>query len=163
MSTNLDVGPEVPMVAAARSFPDSQLEADVDIAARSRVPVLISAPPDRALTIARDIAARTAGNGPGRMHICDTAAGDDVLAALTENRLKAMGGGAATFLLQEVHMLSEIEQEAIMKLLDTRPTRPIDEVPRIITTSSISLFDRVKQGAFDARLFHRLNAIHIVA
>jgi transcriptional regulator of acetoin/glycerol metabolism len=156
------------MVTEAQAYLDSQLEDDVEIAARSRVPVLISASPDRALKIAREIAdraARAARNGAtARMQICDSAAGDDIVAALTENRLKAaMGEGTTTFLLQEVHMLSEIEQEAIMRLLDTRPMRPLDETPRIITTSSISLFDRVKQGAFDARLFHRLNAIHIVA
>lgn len=142
---------------------EAELEDDVEIAARSRVPVLISAPPDHALTIARKIASRTRPAGATGMQICDSAAGDDIVAALTENRLQsAMGEGRTTFLLQEVHMLSEIEQEAIMNLLDTRPTRPVDEMPRIITTSSISLYDRVKQGAFDARLFHRLNTIHIV-
>lgn len=143
-----------------------EIEHDVEIAARSRVPVLITAPPERALRIARDIASRGAQEGqPGseNMQVCDTAAGDDIIAALAENQLKAsMGGGTTTFLLQEVHMLSEIEQEAIMKLLDTRPSRPIDEMPRIITTSSVSLFDRVQQGTFDAKLFHRLNVIHIV-
>lgn len=148
------------------SYLEEQLEDDVEMAARSRVPVLITAPPERALRIARDIASRAAQGGPpgsGGMQVCDTAAGDDIVAALAENRLKAsMGGGTTTFLLQEVHMLSEIEQEAIMNLLDTGPTRPIDETPRIITTSSVSLFDRVQQGAFDAKLFHRLNAIHIV-
>lgn len=142
---------------------EAELEDDVEIAARSRVPVLISAPPGHALTIARNIAARTRPAGATGMQICDSAAGDDIVAALTENRLKsAMGQGRTTFLLQEVHMLSEIEQEAIMNLLDSRPMRPVDEMPRIITTSSISLYDRVRQGAFDARLFHRLNAIHIV-
>jgi DNA-binding NtrC family response regulator len=32
----------------------------------------------------------------------------------------------------------------------------------VATTSSVSLFDRVRQGAFDERLFRRLNAIHIM-
>ena len=150
------------MVAATRSALE-ELEDDVDIAARSRVPVLITAPPGRALSIARAITARSAPAGGARMQICDSAAGDDILAALSEGRLRAaMGIGTTTFVLQEVHMLSEIEQEAVNKLLDTRPNRPLDDMPRIITTSSVSLFDRVRQGAFDDRLFHRLNTIHIV-
>lgn len=151
------------MVSEERSYLESLLEEDVEIAARSRVPVLITAPPDRALEIARDIAERSARSGPARMQICDLAAGGDIVAALTENRIRAAAReGTTTLLLQEVHMLSEIEQEAIMSLLDTRPLRPIDDTPRIISTSSVSLFDRVLQGAFDPRLFHRLNVIHIV-
>jgi transcriptional regulator of acetoin/glycerol metabolism len=142
---------------------EADLEDDVEIAARTRVPVLITAPPEKALSIAQAIATRTNPAGAAAMRVCDTSAGDDVMAALAENRLKAsMSRGTTTFLLREVHMLSEIEQEAIMRLLDTRPSRALDETPRIITTSSVSLFDRVQQGAFDERLFHRLNAIHIM-
>jgi DNA-binding NtrC family response regulator len=97
------------------------------------------------------------------MQVCDSAAGDDILAALSEGKLRvAMGSGTTTFVLQEVHMLSEIEQEAVNKLLDSRPDRALDDMPRIITTTAVSLFDRVTQGAFDDRLFHRLNTIHIV-
>jgi DNA-binding NtrC family response regulator len=32
-----------------------------------------------------------------------------------------------------------------------------------VASSSVSLFDRVQQGAFDARLFYRLNVVHVVA
>src|SRR5262245_46401844 len=143
-----------------RTYGDFDLEDDLEIAARTRVPVLITAPPERALSIAQAIAAR---NDPsGAIRICDRAAGDDVMAVLAENRLEDASNGGTTFLLREVHMLSEIEQEAIMRLLDARPFRPLEETPRIITTSSVSLFDRVRQGAFDERLFHRLNAIHIM-
>jgi len=144
---------------------EDELDDDVEIAARSRVPVLITASPERALSIAHDImsrAARGEAPGSGGIQVCDTSAGDDIVAALAENRLKASGGGTTTFLLKEVHMLSEVEQEAIMKLLDTRPSRAINDMPRLITTSSVSLFDRVKNGSFDAKLFHRLNVIHIV-
>lgn len=149
-----------------RPYVEKELEDDVEIAARSRVPVLITAPPDRALRIARDITSRAAQGGPagsGALQVCDTAAGDDVVAALTENQPHgSMGGGTTTFLLKEVHMLTETEQGAMMKLFETRRSRPVDEMPRIIATSSVSLFDRVQQGSFDAKLFHRLNVIHIV-
>ena len=146
-----------------RTYRELDLEDDLEIAARTRVPVLITAPPDRALSIAQAIATRNDPSGAATMRVCDSAAGDDVMAALAENRLQeSMNRGATTFLLREVHMLSEIEQEAVMRLLDTRPFRAVDDTPRIITTSSVSLFDRVRQGAFDERLFHRLNAIHIM-
>jgi DNA-binding NtrC family response regulator len=97
------------------------------------------------------------------MLVCDAAAGDDVLAALTESRLRtAVDRGTTTFLLPEVHVLGEVEQDAVMRLVDLRLSRPYHLLPRIISTCSVSLYDRVRQGAFDARLFHRLNIIHIV-
>jgi Sigma-54 interaction domain len=154
--------PEDPMVSDP-SYGDFDLEDDVEIAARTRMPVLITAPLERALSIAQAIAARNDPSGAGAMRVVDSASGDDVMAALAENRLReSMHEGATTFLLQEVQMLSEIEQDAIMRLLDTRPSRALEETPRIISTSSVSLFERVRQGAFDERLFHRLNAIHIM-
>ena len=146
-----------------RTYGECDLEDDLEIAARTKVPVLITAPPDRALSIAQAIATRNNPGGAAAMRVCDSAAGDDVMAVLAENRLQeSMNAGATTFLLREVHMLSELEQEAVMRLLDTRPFRALDQTPRLITTSSVSLFDRVRQGAFDERLFHRLNTIHIM-
>jgi hypothetical protein len=142
---------------------DADMQEDVRAAARSSVPVLISAPPDRAFTIAQTIVARSEASGSSGIRVCDAAAGDDIVAALSEHRLRAaMVEGKRTFLIPEVHMLSEVEQEAMMKLLETRPTRPPAEMPRLIVTSSVSLFDRVLQGTFDDRLFHRLNVIHIM-
>jgi transcriptional regulator with PAS, ATPase and Fis domain len=49
-----------------------------------------------------------------------------------------------------------------MNLL-ARPNSGREEgVPRIVASSSISVCDYVRRGRFDARLFYRLNAIHIV-
>jgi hypothetical protein len=149
-------------MVADRTYGEFELEDDLEIAARTRVPVLITAPPDRALSIAQAIATRNDPAGVASMRVCDSAAGDDVMAALAETRLEESMNGGTTFLLREVHMLSETEQEAVMRLLDMRPFRAVDEVPRLITTSSVSLFDRVREGAFDERLFHRLNTIHIM-
>jgi transcriptional regulator of acetoin/glycerol metabolism len=143
---------------------EAALEEDLAIAARTRVPVLITASRERALTIALTVATRSDAAGTEGMQVCDTAAGEDVLAALSENRLRtSRDRGPTAFLLREVDMLTESQQAAVMRLLDTRPPRALEETPRIITTSSVSLFDRVKQGSFDARLFYRLNVIHIVA
>ena len=150
------------MVAEERTV-DMQLDDDVQMAARSRVSVLITAPPERAIEIAREIAARAAHNGSARVQVCDLAAGDDVVAALIESRLRTgLEDGNRTLVLQEVHLLSEIEQETVMKMFDARVTRPVGQVPRIIATSSVSLYDRVRDGVFDGRLFHRLNVIHII-
>jgi Sigma-54 interaction domain len=143
---------------------ETALDEDLAIAARTRVRVLITASPERALTIARAIATRSHPAGAEGMWVCDTAASVDALSALAECRLLSSGHrGPTTFLLREVHMLTESQQAAVMRLLDSSPLRAVEETPRIITTSSVSLFDRVKQGSFDARLFHRLNVIHIVA
>jgi hypothetical protein len=154
---------EVEMVSWERSAMKSKVEDDVEVAAGLSVPVLITAPPDQALEIARDIARRAARTSPAGIGICDMSAGGDVVAALSDNRMRsAVGEGTETLVLQEVHMLSEIEQEAMMRMFDAQCTRSPNEIPRIISTSSVSLYGQVKRGAFDPRLFHRLNVIHIV-
>jgi hypothetical protein len=151
------------MVPEATSRKDAQLEGDVEIAARTSVPVLITAGSDRARDIALAIAARSGPAGAGPIQVCDRSAGDNVLTAVTEAQVSALRGTSArTILFPEVHMLSEIEQDAVMSLFDAARSPGLEAMPRIITTSSISLLDRVEQGAFDARLFHRLNMIHIV-
>jgi len=61
--------------------------------------------------------------------------------------------------VREVNGLSEAEQLALMKLLETEAEWGRR---RIIATTSTSLFDRVQSGAFLEDLFYRLNVIHIV-
>lgn len=151
------------MVPEATSPMEAQLENDVELAARTRVPVLISARPELALSIARTIATRSGRAGKTAMRVCDTAAGDDIRAALTSSRGGETGAKeSAILLLREVHLLSRTDQAAVMAILDLRPLRSPDDTPRLIATSSVSLYERVRQGAFDAALFHRLNVIHIV-
>lgn len=151
------------MVPEATSPMEAQLENDVELAARTRVPVLISARPERALSIARTIATRSGRAGKDAMRVCDAAAGDDIRGALTSPRGgETVAGEGAILLLREVHLLSRTDQAAVMGMLDLRPLRPAGDPPRLIATSSVSLYERVRQGAFDAGLFHRLNVIHIV-
>ena len=66
-----------------------------------------------------------------------------------------------TVLLREVHALGEAEQAEIARVVGDTGS-PCSNAPRIISTSSVSLFDRVRKGAFDERLFYRLNVMHIV-
>ena len=62
-------------------------------------------------------------------------------------------------LLREVHDLTPRQQGLLLELLEERHGAP----PRIIASSSVSLYDRVKEGTFDARLFYRLNTVHVIA
>ena len=72
----------------------------------------------------------------------------------------AIADDDADLVVREVHELTDIQQTALMRLLETET----DEGPRrIVATSSTSLFDRVQEGTFLERLFYRLNVIHIVS
>jgi transcriptional regulator with PAS, ATPase and Fis domain len=50
----------------------------------------------------------------------------------------------------------------LIKLLAPLSSGREEDVPRIVASSSIALRDYVLDGRFDARLFYRLNIIHIV-
>ena len=135
----------------------SNLETDIRLARQSRLPVLITAPPDRALAVAHAIADGGNGQTP-TMAVCDGAA--LVGAAWGERRAGGTSGPDMSLVVLEVHTLSDDEQAALMQVL-------VDERElgrqRVIATSSVCLWRRVVQGRFDATLFYRLNAIHIVS
>ena len=138
---------------------------DVKIATRTRVPVLITASPARALAIAQEIAGRRGGvPGLEAFVVSDAGAGHDLVAAVNDTSFtNRRCDEPSTMVLREIHKLSESEQKAMMKALDSRLDRADDDqLPRIITTASVSLFDRVRLGTFDDRLFYRLNIIHIL-
>jgi len=153
------------------------LAIDLTLAAGSEVPVLISGPPHRTLAFARLIAARRRAGGGG-LRVCDVTRGDDIFTAMEGNDSAEPGGPVlseppavrraqgerrveATVIFREVQNLSEPEQAVLadmitdQQLSDARPTR------RVIATSCISLFHRVRQGTFNDRLFYLLNPIHI--
>jgi hypothetical protein len=133
-----------------------QLETEIGLARRSRLPVLITAPLDSALKVAEAIVA--GGKEERRaVLICDGAA---IVDAARDDRTEGRPAGEDVVLLvREVHALSEAEQAALMQLL-MEPEASAHR--RIITTSSVCLFNRVEQGRFDATLFYRLNTIHII-
>jgi len=142
---------------AARAFED-----DIALAAMSLTPVLITAPPDDALRIVRAIAARERRGRVREVLTCDAAAGDDVIGAIADNRLRiATDHGTAILWVGEVQALKPCDQVALMKLL-AHPDRRGGEAPRIVASSSVDLFDCIARGRFDSRLFYRLNIIHIV-
>jgi hypothetical protein len=138
-----------------------QLALDIHVAAKTKVPVLISAPPDCAVSIARAIAAFAGAWKTSDVVVCDCAGGDDLEAALAGIRsLNGRHPNEAILLLREVHALGAAEQAAVAGLVTAWYTG--EGAPRIISTSSVSLFDRVQEGTFDEQLFYSLNALHIV-
>jgi hypothetical protein len=132
----------------------TMVETEIELARQSRVPVLITAPPDRALAIAEAIAAGSRRATPGMM-VCDGAAIVSAARGGPENGTNDKG---VALIVREVYALSDTEQDALMRLLD--PGKAVRH--RIIASSSVCLFDRVRRGTFNKTLFYRLNMIHIV-
>jgi hypothetical protein len=126
---------------------------DLALAARSRCAVLITAPADAALEIARTIAVRC-GYGE-RMRVCDFGP-----AGARSSPLPEASQDAPLLLLREVQALTPLQQEWLLEILEK--AQEDGRAPRIIASSSVSLFHQVQRGVFDARLFYRLNAVHLV-
>ena len=136
------------------------LQADIDLAARRTAPVLISAPPGCAATIVQAIAARS-HRDLVPVAAPHPAAADDVITAIAENRLGIHTARGALLWLKEVHHLNDRQQAAVMKLVEAGFGQ-FPPAARIIASSSVDLLDLVDRGSFDARLFYRLNTIHLV-
>jgi hypothetical protein len=133
------------------------LDSDIGLARTFPVSVLITAPPDSAMKIVHAIAEGHGRPIPGLV-MFDGAALVDL--ANWRRRERGATDDEADLVIREVHALSEAEQAALMKLLET--AYAIGR-RRIIATSSASVFDRVEQGTFMAALFYRLNIVHIVS
>jgi transcriptional regulator of acetoin/glycerol metabolism len=137
-----------------------QLALDIHVAAQSRAPVLISAPAPCAENVARAIAAFSSGSTPPELVVCDCASGFN-LADAASALARGVDPDRVTLLLREVHALGEADQVEMARIVD--PGAPRGScAPRIISTSSVPLFDLVRKGAFNERLFYRLNVMHII-
>src|SRR5688572_30632717 len=123
---------------------------DILLAARATCAVLISAPPHDALEIARAIAIERGCIDRLLVHDFGSAEASDLPEAHQSPLI---------LLLREVHDLTPRQQALLMELLEERHDTP----PRIIASSSVSLYERVQEGSFDARLYYRLNAVHVMA
>ena len=134
-------------------------EMDLQVAARSRMPVLISGSPRCALMMAQAIAGRLSrADRTIRIVSCDAANSDDLDAAFgSSSSDEAHSAHSSILLLREVHTLTHAGQTMLQRLMTMRP-----ETPRVVASSSVSLFARVKEGLFDPELFYHLNTIHIV-
>ena len=147
---------------STKGGPDwGQLALDIHVAARTKVPVLISAPPDCAVNVARSIAAFADEWKASHIVVCNCDGADDLGAAVASAR--SVGGRRTSeviLVLQEVHALSAADQAVVAQLVAAWHAG--QNTPRIISTSSKSLFDCVRQGLFDGQLFYCLNTLHIV-
>jgi DNA-binding NtrC family response regulator len=140
------------------------LEAEIRTAARSHVPVLISAGKARAKAIAGQIHRRS-GRPDSELMVVDCSLPPQ---RYEEQVFETNANGTHSLLLLEVANLPMVMQVRLRARLTVEArARTIGASPsilggRIMATSSRSLFDAVEAGSFDRDLFYRLNMIHIV-
>jgi hypothetical protein len=137
----------------------SDFDLDLDIAMSTSVPVLISASPEDAMKVAVEIAG-TINNGH-RGPLVVAAANLVRLTASMENEW-ARGGRPTTVVVLNIDAIDRNQQNVLMELLTARGRTAAASPWRLITTTSVPLFERVLAGAFESRLFYSLNAIHII-
>ena len=132
---------------------------DMAVAARTSVPVLISAPAESALPMALEIAVGRGVDGAGGVVVVDAADNCDLHSTLTRASTDGVGM-LRTIVVQDVETLDHAQQSVLMALVaDTGDSD--SRACRIIATTSVPLFERVTEGSFDSDLFYRLNRIHI--
>jgi hypothetical protein len=134
---------------------------DIAAAARTSLPVLISAPTPFALPIAIEIAVGPGTKGADGLVVVD-AADDEYLRSTLKRAASADFGRLSALVVYDVEAL-DWSQQSTLKALVTRMTRPGARACRLIATTSVPLFERVLQGSFDSDLFYCLNTIHITA
>ncbi len=131
---------------------------DVNLAQRAPVCVLISAPSQDAWETARKIA-HACGAGLSWID-CDCVSPDETAMLLRDHVVAEPGATAPRILfLREIQVLSPPNQQLLNRLLAMQ--RPPVRRPRLIASSSLSLYEWVRGGLFDETLFYKLNAVHI--
>lgn len=141
------------------SLRSNDVEADIAIAARASAPVLITAPGNCADTILQAIIARRTCGAAPRILTCEPGGDEEFVETIAEGL--SMDHQVVVW-LKDVDRLSAAEQSLLSTLLSDAQLRDGGGPPRVISSSTVDLFERVEAGAFDAELFYRLNAIHIV-
>ena len=133
---------------------------DLALASQCSAPLLISATPLEAEALGRYVHAGSARAARPFLTIHSGALASEVglLVGLCADLLRAGQGG--TLYLQDVEEATPSVQTIFMELLQVHTTAS-DVAPRLITGTSIHLFDRVMSGAFCVELFYRLNTLHI--
>ena len=143
-------------------------EADLSIAMRADVNVLLTGPADSALAMARRIHDES-GWRYGPLVVVDCTDPHELERRLT--RAFSLGADlspdaplrlvqAGTVLLREVGQTpAPLQHWLAARLAELRTSRR--SRCRVMATTSERLLDRVLEGSFDDRLFYRLNVIHI--
>jgi transcriptional regulator of aromatic amino acid metabolism len=138
---------------------------DEDLAVRSAGPLLISGASRRGVeTIARRVhrAGRRAPFPFVHQCACSFPIEPEALREhCSQLRLAAAGG---SMLISNVEEMPQVVQEALLELLIVLAARHRSSAAaRLISGTTVSLFDRVLAGTFSQHLFYRLNTIHLVA
>lgn len=132
---------------------------DMAVAARTSLPVLISGPAELALPTAIEIAVGTDLSGADGVVVVD--GGDErYLRAILTRAMSTGVGRPRSVVIHAVDALNTVLQAEVMALVGTLSVPNVCAC-RLITTTAVSLFERVVQGRFDQELFYRLNEIHI--
>ncbi len=135
------------------------LSLDIAVAARTSLPVLITAPPEFALLVATEIAMGPGERGADGVVVVDAA--DDGHLRWTLRRAASPDiSGLRAVVIHDVHGLNAMQQSALMALVNGLG-RPGAGRCRLISTTSVSLFERVLDDSFAPDLFYSLNKIHI--
>lgn len=136
-----------------------QLHADIAVAVSHSAPVLITAPRECTTAIVQAIV--SSHHQDSTPEILSYEAGNgDLVTALAEGRRAAARHGRAILWLKEIHRLELEAQRSLINEITGETTE--GERLQIIASSTADLFDCVTTGAFDDRLFYRLNTIHIL-
>lgn len=141
----------------------AELALEIGCAARTDVTVLITGGPEEGREIACAID-RHSDRPNGTVEVIDCrqrGALGRVLAFTPREPSQTHADRASIVLLQEVHALSPNEQAQFEDRLEEMRRSPRPPV-RFIASSSAPLFERVREGAFDERLYYRLNVIHMI-
>jgi DNA-binding NtrC family response regulator len=130
----------------------SEFEADLQCAASNTAPVLITAPPDVAVSAASRIHRNSANCGAAFLTVdCGRTKLPEQLEAVFE-----CASPRGTIFLLNVDRLPA----ALQSLLFFRMA-PLGV--RIIAATAVNLLQAAAEGRFDERLFYRLNQIHVIA
>jgi hypothetical protein len=133
---------------------------DMEIAARTSLPVLISAPPRFALPMALEVALGADGDNSDGVVVVD-AADDRYLQATLQRAALADPGRLRAIVVHDVDALDRAQQSTLKAVMGDMGRACAPRACRIIATTSVPLFDRVLEGSFDSGLFYHLNKIHI--
>ena len=137
----------------------------VDVASRSPERLLITASTQQAV---ESLARRIHGSGPlAQFPFVVTTAGELPVGAqaLRDSCISFLDGAAGgSVLVSAVEDMPAAVQEVLIDLLaGLESARRPSAAVRLISGTTVSLLDRVATGTFSARLFYRLNIIHVRA
>jgi Sigma-54 interaction domain len=135
---------------------------DIQAAALSDLPVLISGPPVASREVAFELDRQSAvACGIVDVIDCRQQGAVDAVGYLTRDQASREAQRARILLLQEVHALAPNEQATLAEHLERLRSGPKPAI-RILSSSSVWLYERVRHHAFNEDLFYRLNTIHVV-